>query len=89
MDIKTRCQQLFAAKIDVGGTERSYAELQEPYRIELSFRNITDSATQRKAMELPTSFNLTSEQLQLIDEVVPKLLEEDPEMARLKAELAK
>ena len=89
MDIKARCQQLFAAKIDVGGTARSYAELQEPYRIEVSFRNITDPATQRKAMELPTSFNLSSDQLSLIDQVVPKLLEEDPEMIRLKAELAK
>jgi NTE family protein len=89
MDIKTRCQQLFAAKIDVGGTERSYSELQEPYRIEVNFRNITDAATQQKAMELPTSFKLTPDQLNLIDEVVPKLLEEDPDMIRLKAELAK
>ena len=89
MDIKTRCQQLFSAKIDVGGTERSYAELQEPYRIEVSFRNILDRDTQQKAMALPTSFKLTSEQLNLIDEVVPKLLEEDPEMQRLKVELAK
>ena len=89
MDIKSRCQQLFSAKIDVGGTARSYAELQEPYRIEVSFRNITDAATQRKAMELPTSFKLTPDQLNLIDEVVPKLLGEDPEMIRLKAELAK
>lgn len=89
MDIKSRCQQLFAAKIDVGGTARSYAELQEPYRIEVSFRNITNAATQRKAMELPTSFKLTPDQLNLIDEVVPKLLEEDPELIRLKAELAK
>lgn len=89
MDIKTRCQQLFSAKIDVGGTARSYEELQEPYRIEVSFRNITDAETQRKAMELPTSFKLTSEQLNLIDEVVPKLLEEDPELKRLKKELAK
>jgi NTE family protein len=89
MDIKTRCQQLFSAKIDVGGTARSYADLQEPYRIEVNFRNITDAATQRKAMELPTSFKLTPAQLNLIDEVVPKLLEEDPEMQRLKVELAK
>jgi hypothetical protein len=89
MDIKTRCQQLFAAKIDVGGTARSYAELQEPYRIEINFRNIPDAATQQKAMKLPTSFNLTAEQLGLIDQVVPELLEADPEMIRLKAELAK
>jgi NTE family protein len=89
MDIKTRCQQLFSAKIDVSGTARSYAELQEPYRIEVSFRNIADAATQRKAMELPTSFKLTSEQLEFIDKIVPELLREDPEMIRLKAELEK
>jgi NTE family protein len=89
MDIKTRCQQLFSAKIDVGGTARSYEQLQEPYRIEVSFRNIADAETRRRAMELPTSFKLTSEQLELIDKVVPDLLKEDPEMIRLKAELAK
>lgn len=89
MDIKARCQQLFSAKIDVGGMERSYKDLQQPYRIEVSFRNITDPATQQKAMALPTSFNLTPDQLNLIDEVVPKLLAEDPDMIRLKAELAK
>ena len=89
MDIKTRCQQLFSAKIDVGGTARSYAELEQPYRIEVSFETLPTPATQRKAMELPTSFKLTSEQLNLIDEVVPKLLEEDPDMIRLKAVLAK
>jgi NTE family protein len=89
MDIKTRCQQLFSAKIDVGGTARSYAELEQPYRIEVSFRNITDAETQRKAMELPTSFKLTPDQLSLIDKVVPQLLDEDPDLIRLKAELAK
>jgi NTE family protein len=88
MDIKTRCQQLFSAKIDVGGTARSYAELEQPYRIEVSFRNITDPETQRKAMELPTSFKLTPDQLSLIDKVVPQLLEQDPDLIRLKAEMA-
>ena len=89
MDIKARCQQLFSAKIDVGGTARSYEQLEQPYRIEVSFRNILKPETQRKAMELPTSFKLTAENLKVIDEVVPKLLEEDPDLIRLKAVLAK
>jgi NTE family protein len=89
MDIKKRCGELFAATIDVRSTERSYQELEEPYRIEVSFRNIADLATQQKAMALPTSFKLTTEQLALIDQVVPTLLNEDPDLIRLKAQLAK
>jgi NTE family protein len=89
MDIKTRCQQLFAAKIDVGGEVRSYGLLQEPYRIEISFRNIQKPDKLRQAMELPTSFKLTSEQLKFIDGIVPELLREDPEFQRLQMELAK
>jgi NTE family protein len=88
MDIKGKCDEFNKSKID-SGENSPYRQLEKPYAIEVSFRNITEAATQRKAMELPTSFKLTPDQLNLIDEVVPKLLEEDPEMIRLKAELAK
>lgn len=87
MDIQTRCQQLFAAKIDVGGEVRSYGLLQEPYRIEISFRNIQKPDDLHQAMELPTSFKLTPDQLKFIDRVVPDLLREDPEFQRLEKEL--
>ena len=87
MDIQTRCHQLFAAKIDVGGEVRSYGLLQEPYRIEISFRNIQKPDDLRQAMELPTSFKLTPDQLKFIDRVVPDLLREDPEFQRLEKEL--
>ncbi|HYJ03700.1 MAG TPA: patatin-like phospholipase family protein [Chthoniobacterales bacterium] len=88
MDIQTRCHQLFAAKIDVGGEVRSYGLLQEPYRIEISFRNILKPEDLQTAMKLPTSFKLKPEQLQFIDGVVPALLREDPEFQRLVTELA-
>lgn len=88
MDIKARCDEFNKSKID-SGDNSPYRQLEKPYAIEVSFRNITDPATQRKAMELPTSFKLTPDQIGLIDKVVPQLLEEDPDLIRLKAELAK
>lgn len=88
MDIQTQCRQLFRAKIDFGGKVQSYGLLREPYRIEISFRNIQKPADLRRAMELPTSFKLTPDQLQFIDRIVPDLLREDPEFQRLEAESA-
>lgn len=88
MDIKEKCDQYNKSKID-SGDKSPYRLLEKPYTIEVSFRNILKPETQRKAMELPTSFKLTAENLKVVDEVVPKLLEEDPDLIRLKAELAK
>jgi NTE family protein len=87
MDIKEKCDQYNKAKID-SGANSPYRDL-ETYTIEVSFRNILDPAKQQEAMELPTSFKLTPGNLKVIDEVVPKLLEEDPALIRLKADLAK
>ena len=88
MDIKETCNQFNKTKID-SGDNSPYRLLEKPYAIEVSFRNILDPEKRKQAMELPTSFKLTSEQLKIIDEVVPKLLEEDPELQRLKEALAK
>jgi len=89
MDIKTRCSEFTKAKIDLGETSPSYKDLEEPYRIEISFRNIKDSTDRANAMALPTSFKLTPDQLKLIDRIVPDLLIEDPEFQRLKEQLEK
>lgn len=83
MDIKSQCHDLMAAKIDVGAQSASYKDLEEPYRIEISFRNIKDPDDFRKAMNLPTSFKLTPDELSHIDRIVPVLLKEDPEFQRL------
>ncbi len=90
MDIKTRCQQLFAAKIDVGGTARSYAELQEPYRIEVNFRNIhrrRDAAkghgiTDFVQAHVPNSWHSSTKSFR-------SCWRKTRSMIRLKAELAK
>lgn len=87
MDIQTRCRLMFGAKIDFRGTVQSYGLLQQPYRIEISFRNIQKPDDLQKAMRLPTSFKLTPDELQLIDRIVPELLREDPEFQRLQTEL--
>jgi len=88
MDIKSRCHDLYSAKIDVGGQTVSYGLLQEPYRIEISFRNIRNPQDQQAAMNLPTSFSLTKAEIELIDRVVPDLVREDPEFQRLQSELS-
>lgn len=89
MDIRDKCIEVFKAKIDQGVATPSLSQLEEPYRIEVSFRNIRDPELRRQAMALPTSFKLTPEQLALIDKVVPELVREDPEFQRLEASLPK
>lgn len=87
MDIRDKCIEVFKAAIDRGADTPSLSQLEEPYRIEVSFRNIRDPELRRRAMNLPTSFKLSPEQLALIDKVVPELLKEDPELKRLQASL--
>jgi NTE family protein len=87
MDIRDKCIEVFKAAIDRGADTPSLSQLEEPYRIEVSFRNIVDPDLRRRAMALPTSFKLSPEQLALIDKVVPELLKEDPELKRLQASL--
>ena len=89
MDIRDKCIEMFKAAIDRGADTPSLSQLEEPYRIEVSFRNIRDPELRRRAMALPTSFKLSPEQLALIDKVVPELLKEDPELKRLQASLEK
>jgi hypothetical protein len=88
MEIKDTCDQFNKTKIDAGENS-PYRLLEKPYAIEVNFRNIRDPKKQQDAMLLPTSFKLTPDELNLIGEVVPKLLEEDPDLQRLRVELAK
>ena len=62
MDIKETCDQFNKTKID-SGDNSPYRLLEKPYTIEVSFRNILDPEKRKQAMELPTSFKLTAEQL--------------------------
>lgn len=59
-------------------------ELERPYTVEISFRNLKDAELKEKCNSLPTSFALNSEQLALIARAVPELLHEDPDLQRLK-----
>lgn len=87
MDIKEKCIQVYQAHIDRGAVTPSLSQLEEPYRIEVSFRNIRDDELRRRAMALPTSFKLSPEELALIDKVVPELVKEDPQFKRLQESL--
>ena len=60
MEIKETCAEFNKTKID-SGENSPYRLLEKPYAIEVNFRNIRDRADQQEAMELPTSFKLTSE----------------------------
>jgi len=82
MEIKKEAASLYQSHID-RADQASFRDLEEPFLIEISFRNIRDAHLRNAAMALPTSFHLTKDQLDLIDNVVPTLIKEDPEMIRL------
>jgi NTE family protein len=87
MSIKALCRDVNQARIDLEETTASLSQLEKPYTIEISFRNIQDADLQKQCLELPTSFYLTPEQLRVLDEAVPALVREDPDIIRLKEAL--
>jgi NTE family protein len=87
MEIKALCNEVHKAVIDIGDTTRSLSLLEKPYTIEINFRNIKDPSQKADCYKLPTSFYLNKKQLELIDTVVPSLVEEDPDVIRLKESL--
>jgi len=89
MEIKALCNEVNKAAIDIGGKTRSLSLLEKPYTIEINFRNIKDPSLKADSYKLPTSFYLNKKQLELIDTVVPPLVEEDPDLIRLKKSLIK
>lgn len=58
-------------------------DMERPYCIEISLRNIKDGDLRRACYAVPTSFSLDSEQLRVLRRAVPELLEQNPEMQRL------
>ena len=87
MELKERCTQVYKTAIDIRDTTRSLSILEKPYTIEINFRNIKDPSLKAECYQLPTSFYLNKKQLELIDTVVPSLVEEDPDLIRLKQAL--
>jgi hypothetical protein len=83
MQIKDLCREVYKAAVELGNVTRSLSLLEEPYAIEINFRNVKDPTLKAECYKLPTSFYLNQEQIDLIDRVVPSLVEEDPEMIRL------
>jgi len=83
MKIKTKCEEVFKSKIDIGDKTKSLSLLEEPYTIEINFRNLNEE-DRKNCNKLPTSFKLDTEQLELIDRVVPVLVDEEPGIKRLK-----
>jgi len=83
MEIKARCNQVNKAAIDIRGSTRSLSLLEKPYTIEINFRNVKEPSLKADCYKLPTSFHLNQKQLELIDTVVPSLVEADPDMVRL------
>jgi len=82
MEIKRAADIVYKEKIDAD-TSEAISKLEQPYCIEVNFRNITDPSIKKACNELPTSFYLCEKQLALIDTVVPSLLNNDPDMQRL------
>ncbi len=87
MTIRALAEEIYKAAIVAGSGTASLSQLEKPYLIEISFRNVKDEARRTQCNKLPTSFYLKQDQIDLIDTVVPALIEEDPDMIRLKEAL--
>jgi hypothetical protein len=87
MEIKSLCNEVNKAAMDIKKKTPSLSLLEKPYTIEINFRNIKDPSLKADCYKLPTSFYLNATQLKLIDTAVPSLVTEDSEMIRLKRSL--
>ncbi|MGA1790578.1 MAG: patatin-like phospholipase family protein [bacterium] len=87
MEIKRLCSEVNKAALEIGYSTGSLSMLELPYTIEISFRNIEDDAMRAECYDLPTSFYLNEDQINLINRAVPVLVEKDPDMIRLKQAL--
>jgi len=59
----------------------------EPYFIQLNFKDVKDEAVRDKLNQIPTSFNLTDEQVDLLIKTGGDLLNKNPEFNRLLSEM--
>lgn len=58
-------------------------DMESPYFIEISFRDIKDEYIRDSCYSIPTSFNLSANQIDLIRSVVPGLIEANSDFKRL------
>lgn len=77
MEIKNNCHDLSQSIL------AGLRDMDKPYCIEVSFRNVSDSSKREKCLNLPTSFSLKPDEIRLIREVTPDLVKQDPDMERL------
>jgi NTE family protein len=66
-----------------GNEESGYKNLEKPYCVEISLRNIENESLRTECLNLPTSFYLTNEQLNLLKKAIPDLVKNEPELSRL------
>lgn len=90
MKIMGYADELYRVAIKFGDTTRSLSLLEQPYIVDISFRNIQDDGIRAMCNQISSrSFNLTKEQLDLISGVVPTLVSEDPGLIRFLETLSK
>jgi NTE family protein len=89
MMLRDLMDSVYKGAIDAKGKGSPLGKLEKPYAIEISFRNLRDEARKAKCNKLPTSFHLDDEQLRLIDDAVPVLIDDDPDMKRLRSVIEK
>jgi NTE family protein len=84
----SRSQELIGKALEsLQDSSLALSKLEQPYAIEINFRNLRDVRERAAAMELPTSFALDGKQLGMIDKAAVELVEAHPELARLKRSL--
>ena len=65
-----------------------FAEMEEPFAIEISFRKLLDETLRDRCDRIPTRFKITPGQLADLDRAVPDLVRGDAHMKRLGRSLA-
>ncbi len=77
------CQRLLDQRCPGGPRLPALPAVVEPYVVEVNFEAIPDAERRKYFLELPTSFNLSPDQVQALITVGQELLDRSPEFRRL------
>jgi len=86
-DLRDKVDALWQAVLDSDGKDPSLAQLEQPYFIEIDAQNLQDEKLEYDFNQIPTAFDLSDAQLEIIRQVVLNLLADNPEFNRLKTSI--
>lgn len=85
--LKEKIDELWKAVQQTRAEDPSLSLLEKPYLIEINARNLQDRQLKEAFEKIPTAFYLPTQQLGLIKQVVHQLMDNNPDMIRLRKAL--